>query len=189
MPANPNSSGLNDTGSGRGRPVNLHSLIVFATSPPALFHPRTLSTYPFDAARAPIAPGSPCPCCAIKQCCDENRLTVRPTLCAARCEPLRSLERRKESGCAPGPSLTGDRRHGRGCELRRCSGRLTSGPGAPNGASRHRANQENSAARLLLGRAARSGCHRSDHRLFRLHAAQASTSSARRYLTSRLADL
>ena len=67
-------------------PGNVHSLIVFATSPPALVHPRTLSTYPFDAARAPIAPGSPCPCCAIdiKQCCDKNRLTVRPTLCAAR---------------------------------------------------------------------------------------------------------
>ena len=142
-------------------PGNVHSLIVFATSPPALFHPRTLSTCPFDAARAPIAPGSPCTCCAIKQCCDENRLTVRPTLCAARCEPLRSLERRKESGCAPGPSLTGDRRHGRGCELRRCSGRLTSGPGAPIGASRHRPNVKISTARLLQSRASvRAACAR-----------------------------
>ena len=71
---------------------------------------------------------------------------------------------RRESGfaaCGLRPLLTGDRRHGRGCELRRCSGRLTSGPGAPIGASRHRAFVENSAARLLFSRAARGGCHRS----------------------------
>ena len=92
------------------------------------------------------------------------------------------------AGCGLRPLLTGDRRHGRGCELRRCSGRLTSGPGAPNGASRHRAFVENSAAGLLFARTACAGCHRSDHRLFRLHAAQASASSARCYLNSRWDD-
>ena len=97
-------------------------------------------------------------------------------------------ESRGFAACGLRPLLTGDRRHGRGCELRRCSGRLTSGPGAPNGASRHRAFVENSAAELLFGRAARAGCHRSVNRPFRLHAAQASTSSARRYLNGRWDD-
>ena len=66
--------------------------------------------------------------------------------------------------CGLRPLLTGDRRHGRGCELRRCSGRLTGGPGAPNGASRHRSNDENGAAQLLFGRGARAGSHRSSRR-------------------------
>ena len=37
----------------------------------------------------------------------------------------------RESGfaaCGLRPLLTGDKRHGRGCELRRCSGRLTRRP-------------------------------------------------------------
>ena len=90
--------------------------------------------------------------------------------------------------CGPRSLLTGDRRHGRGCELRRCSGRLTSGPGAPNGASRHRAKQEILRLRLLFSRAARAGCHRFVSRSFRLHAAQASTSSARCHRDDRLSD-
>ena len=77
------------------------------------------------------------------------------------CAALANLQACAKSSCAPGPSLTGDRRHGRGCELRRCSGRLTSGPGAPIGASRHRPNGKISTARLLQSRASlRAACAR-----------------------------
>ena len=93
-----------------------------------------------------------------------------------------------ERGCGLRRGFPGDRRHGRGCELRRCSGRLTGGPGAPNGASRHRALAENLDARLLCARAACAGCHGCVSLVFTSAFYPSSGSSARCYLTRRLTD-